>query len=109
MLAMFFFALVAAVNADGLQQCKNMASELNRLFATTFDCPHAPGTPSWYCSGLFLTVRSTFAPLDGATDGCPTTKALLDKNETDGCYPQSTVEDASWCPYKCGGLDDTAP
>ena len=88
---------MANSSTPGLQRCKDVASELNTLFQTT-SC--ASSGSSYACSGIFLSVRSTYAPLLSES-ACPTTSALEALKH--GASVNST---ALWCPYRNANIDD---
>lgn len=98
----------AAAEAPTLEDCKTAAAELNNQFFASPGCAKAP-TPSWHCSGIFLTVRTTTAPPIGDKTRCPTTKELIASgitNYSNTGLAQAGPQNALWCPCQYGVLDD---
>lgn len=84
--------------SSGLKHCQTVAHELNAQFQASSNCSREVGTPSFACSGVLLTVRSTLAPLLGEETRCPTTKELV-AAATNG-DDERTANVALWCPHR---------
>jgi len=98
--------LTGVATASGVS-CEDRVKDLNARFQNSSDCERPAGKSSYLCSGVLLTVRSSFAPgAQNERQACPTTAELLTANATSGCFFDKTSDAALWCPYACNLWQD---